>query len=374
MAVVTTVMKAPDITAELGTLEQARRALALADSLPEVMRLINGAELAREYVKRANASEHAQREWAEYSLRAQRKAGEILRATPKAKGGGDQSTGNTVLPVPTLKDVLGADTNGEAKMKAARWQDVADIPAPVFEEYVANAAELTRSRLLRLGRDHKAEQKRRIAVIDAIDPDAEMLRMDLRTGDFRTALADIPDGTVDAVITDPPYPWAFLPLLPDLARLADRVLTPDGILAVLFGQTHLPEVYRLLSGGRPYRWTMAYLTPGAGYSSMARRLQSNWKPVLIYGAATGLRFADTVQTDRDDKAHHHWGQDVGGFVELVRQLTPGNGAHVLDPFLGGGTTALAAQLTGRHFTGCDIDPACITTTRQRVSAEPEADQ
>ena len=35
---------------------------------------------------------------------------------------------------------------------------------------------------------------------------------DLRHGDFKTVLADIPDNSLDLILTDPPYPKEFLTL------------------------------------------------------------------------------------------------------------------------------------------------------------------
>jgi DNA modification methylase len=42
---------------------------------------------------------------------------------------------------------------------------------------------------------------------------------------------------------------------------------------------------------------------------------------------------------------------------------------VLDPFVGSGTTAVAAIRTGRHFIGYDTDPSYVATARRRVATE-----
>lgn len=42
---------------------------------------------------------------------------------------------------------------------------------------------------------------------------------------------------------------------------------------------------------------------------------------------------------------------------------------VLDPFMGSGTTAVAAVRTGRHYVGYDTDPAYVAAARARVAAE-----
>jgi len=43
---------------------------------------------------------------------------------------------------------------------------------------------------------------------------------------------------------------------------------------------------------------------------------------------------------------------------------------VLDPFLGAGSTAVAAVRTGRRYCGYDTDPAYVELARRRVAAEP----
>ena len=45
------------------------------------------------------------------------------------------------------------------------------------------------------------------------------------------------------------------------------------------------------------------------------------------------------------------------------------GDLVLDPFLGSGTTAVAAVRTGRRYAGYDTDPAYIEMAEQRVAEE-----
>ena len=120
--------------------------------------------------------------------------------------------------------------------------------------------------------------------------------------------------------------------------------------------TWLPEAMAQMTGFRPYRWTACYLTEGNGYVSHPRRVQSNWKPILVYGG--GPRFGDVFRSngDGEGKERHPWGQDYGAFTDIIERLTA-PGAKVVDPFAGGGTTLFAAKALGRHAIGCDIDPA-----------------
>lgn len=253
-----------------------------------------------------------------------------------------------------------AGISGRAVAQAKRVAE----QAPDLAEKVRDGS-LALDRADRIIRDREAEQ-RRIAQAKAEAAAVPIaLRVDIRHGDFREALDDLSD--VDAIITDPPYPAEYLPLLGDLAVWADKVLGPDGVLAVLIGQTYLPQVYKLLDGYRPYRWTACYLTPGNGYVSHPRRVQSNWKPLIVYGG--GPRFSDVITSEGSDanaKTYHKWGQDYSAFHTVIERLTE-RGQTVVDPFMGSGTTLLAAHALGRHVIGCDIEDQSVAIARERVA-------
>jgi site-specific DNA-methyltransferase (adenine-specific) len=50
------------------------------------------------------------------------------------------------------------------------------------------------------------------------------------------------------------------------------------------------------------------------------------------------------------------------------QLYTFEGEVVLDPFIGSGTTAIAALKTGRIFVGYDINPDYVALANQRIEA------
>ncbi len=256
-----------------------------------------------------------------------------------------------------------AQAVGVSGRTMAQYKRIAE-QAPDLRPKV-DAGELSGDRAERIIRDREAEQKRIEQARREAEAQPKPTTVDIRHGDFRQVLSDL--SGVDAIITDPPYPAEFLPLLGDLANWADKVLAPNGVLAVLIGQTHLPEVYRLLNGSRPYRWTACYLTPGNGYVSHPRRVQSNWKPLIVYGG--GPRFADVIRSEGSDaaaKSNHKWGQDYGAFHTIVERLTE-RGQTIADPFMGSGTTLLAAHALGRHAIGCDIDPEHVRRAKERLA-------
>jgi hypothetical protein len=60
------------------------------------------------------------------------------------------------------------------------------------------------------------------------------------------------------------------------------------------------------------------------------------------------------------------GEEDGLMRWLVRLITP-PGGKVGDPFLGSGSTAVACQIEGHPFEGCDIDPGAVDIARARTA-------
>jgi site-specific DNA-methyltransferase (adenine-specific) len=171
----------------------------------------------------------------------------------------------------------------------------------------------------------------------------------------------------DAVITDPPYPQEFLPVFTELAEGCKAAGVP--LVAVMSGQSYLPEVMRRLCEHMRYRWTLAYMTPGGqAVQQWQAKVNTSWKPVLLFGEA-GEWFGDVAvsKPNDNDKRFHNWGQSESGMADLVERLTK-PGQLVCDPFLGAGSTAVVALKLGRRFVGCDIDAAHVEQARARVTA------
>lgn len=188
-------------------------------------------------------------------------------------------------------------------------------------------------------------------------------RFTLYHGDLLEAGAAIPDASVHAIITDPPYGKQYLPLYERLAELAERVLVEGGFCVVMTGNGYLPEVIQAMRRLN-YLWCMAVYLKGP--AAIAR---TGWKPIVIYtkGAPAGGLADDTVVSDAPEKSLHPWQQNLGVFEELIRRFTlPGE--VVLDPFLGAGTTGIAALRLRRQFLGIDIDAAAVQQSQQRLES------
>lgn len=114
----------------LSLVEQARTMLAEARDLNEVKEVIGKAEAIRHFLRQQGEAVEAQNLAAEIKVRAERRAGELLREMPKNAGAATRSHDVTASP-PTLSDL------GVERMQSSRFQAVASIPEPLFEEHIA---------------------------------------------------------------------------------------------------------------------------------------------------------------------------------------------------------------------------------------------
>lgn len=254
--------------------------------------------------------------------------------------------------------------SGRAVQQAKR---VAKVAPDLAEKVKAGKVSLGNADKIVQRREAARKQEEAIVQAQELPPVA-----DLRVGDFRSVLTDLA-GKVDAIITDPPYPHEFIPLLSDLSRIAAQVLKPGGICAVMMGQNYLPEVYARLSEHLDYHWTFAYLTPGGqSVQVWPKKVNTFWKPIitLTNGPLEVDRWMGDVaksEVNNNDKRFHHWGQSESGMADLVKRLTV-PGQTVLDPFMGAGTTGVVALALGREFIGCDLDASMVAKADARTKA------
>ena len=181
--------------------------------------------------------------------------------------------------------------------------------------------------------------------------------------------------SVDVIITDPPYEKDYLPVYDELADFAAHALKPGGDLVVMAGHIYLDEVMRRLQRDElKWWWLIAYHITGERADMVGRGVNVAFKPILWYGKRPQKQKLKTnigddliSVTGRREAKLHKWGQNLAGFQEIVRRFTTKRpNALICDPFLGGGTTAIAAISQGHSFIGSDIELDCIQTTRERI--------
>jgi hypothetical protein len=318
--------------------------------------------------------------------------GELLAARPETRGGDHKSIeftkskddGESFDPAPTL------DNLGVPKHVSRRSQIMASIPEDMFEARIEYTKKLNRGRDLSaemwsyakyLKREQDRQDRREEAASRAAEAEPDE-KIKILHGDFREVLSCVPDRTVDLIVTDPSYirkDGQFLDLWYGLSEVAARLLKPEtGLLLCYSGKFCLPEAINALSEHLRYVWTAAVLYESFPDTIHRLRFKTYFKPLLIYCSKdaeyqphqTQFWFKDIIQGDgyRGLKEHHPWEQGVSEAMYLIESLSYENDLLV-DPFLGSGTTAVAAKRLNRRFVGCDESIDAVNTALARLAQE-----
>jgi DNA modification methylase len=213
----------------------------------------------------------------------------------------------------------------------------------------------------------------------------------LYLGDCREWLASLPPCfTVDAVICDPPYGVGFSGKIAKqrgggvtkgATGYASFEDTPENVRSVV-----VPALSSAIS-----RSKRAAITPGTRsmfmypepadvgcFFSAAGTGVARWgfacsQPILFYGKCPFLEhgagsransFGQTYPNDANEVGHP-CAKPLPQMKWLVwRASAPGE--TILDPFMGSGTTGVAAVLLGRKFIGIEIDPTYFDIACRRI--------
>ena len=192
----------------------------------------------------------------------------------------------------------------------------------------------------------------------------------LYLGDCLEIMKSIPDKSIDAVITDPPYnvglsynthddsmsnylSWCSN-WYTELNRVSDCIFISCGIVNL--------ETWAKIA--KP-KWVLAWLKEGAmGRSPFGF---CNWEPILFYGKSQTNKKTDVFKAPiivRDDTGNHPCPKPIKWASGLISYTN--DKSTILDPFMGSGTTGVACIQTGRNFIGCEIDPGYFKIAEKRI--------
>lgn len=240
-------------------------------------------------------------------------------------------------------------------------------------------------------------------------------------GDVLAGIDHIPDASLDLIIADPPYglgkdygndsdKLAALDYLLWTERWIDAVLPKlqaNGCLYIFLTWRYSPEIFVMLKqrmtmlneiiwdrrvpsmGGSTRRYSSVHDT--VGFFSKAKNYYFDIDAIRVpYDVKTkkarsrsifvgakwleiGCNPKDVWSVSRLHREHReradHPTQKPLEIVERMVKASCPPGGVVFDPFLGSGTTAVAAQRCGRNYVGFELNPAYCDIIANRLSLD-----
>lgn len=175
-------------------------------------------------------------------------------------------------------------------------------------------------------------------------------------GDCLEILPTLEAGSVDAVITDPPYPDYHVELYKQ---------TPIDWLADIDCRQ---LIFWTTKNGFPLDYSAVHIWDkktgcGSEYERIFERNgHKNYKVFRHYliNSTVAASYTGDVFTG------HKSQKPIKLMIELVLKFTD-SGDTILDPFMGSGTTGVACVQTGRKFIGIEIDEGYYNIAKDRIA-------
>ena len=220
--------------------------------------------------------------------------------------------------------------------------------------------------------------------------------IDLKHGDCLKLMKDIPDGSVDLVLTDPPYLCNYS-RHDSKSRFSNKIANDENNCANKnMIEKYLHECYRIMKDNTAiycfcnYKkidffkqqiekagfhlkniiiWDkqkngMGDLSTTFGYSYEFIIFASKGQPKI-----RGKRISDVWQFPRvKPKEQTHQNQKPVDLLKQAIEKSSDEGAVVFDGFMGSGSTGVACVNTNRRFIGIELDDKYFEIAKQRIDA------
>jgi len=193
-------------------------------------------------------------------------------------------------------------------------------------------------------------------------------------GDAVEVMSYIPDGSIDLVFTDPPYPKEYFYTYKNLADYCPRIMKHGASLITLVGHYAIENTIKYFDGKLKYRWMLCTNQFSGSHPRMAMGIEVMWKPMLWYVKGSypkGRGFLRdgieiTSKTGQKKASGHKWEQSLDWCLYYIEKLTQPNDV-VFDPYIGSGTVAVACKQLGRNFIGCEINEVYWKIANDRIT-------
>ena len=216
-----------------------------------------------------------------------------------------------------------------------------------------------------------------------------MNKINLMQGDCLERMKEIPDGSIDMVLTDPPYGMNLNPQRTSGKFHGEKIVNDDNLIWVnnlflecfrvtkkdtasfFFCNHHC--VSEFITGAKLAGYTIKNLIV---WDKKQFGMGGNWRPVheliLICTKGRFVTKSNSLKTIIEfKKVHHsksiHPTEKPISILEHLIEQPDYNPKTILDPFMGSGTTGVAAKNLNRNFIGIELDAGYFEIAKERIN-------
>ena len=213
-----------------------------------------------------------------------------------------------------------------------------------------------------------------------------MKPIELWQGDCLELMKNIPDGSVDLVLTDPPYGMAFKS---NYRKEKYNEIQNDKSLEWL--ERYISECYRVLKNNSAIYCFCSWHNVDVFKQTIEKKfkikniliweknntsmgdLKASYAPkyeMIIFAhkgrkLLNGFRYADIIKANRTGNKLHPTEKPVD-LLELFIKNSSDENAVVFDGFMGSGSCGVACVNTNRRFIGIELDEGYFNIAKKRI--------
>lgn len=204
--------------------------------------------------------------------------------------------------------------------------------------------------------------------------------IELHLGDCLEVMKSMPDKSVDAVITDPPYGIGF-----KYSMHNDSPIEYESMMKAVIEQTERINKgmsffwQAMLNADKWHCWFPAGFRLFAACKGFVQYrptpVQYSFDPVVFWGNFSGepsvykkdwyVQSLAPFGAGRE-KIAHPCPRPLEQVVYVI-EIASNPGDTIFDPFMGSGTTGIACAKTGRNFIGIEIDEGYFKIAEKRIA-------
>ena len=234
--------------------------------------------------------------------------------------------------------------------------------------------------------------------------------INLMQGDCLERMKEIPDGSVDMILTDPPYgttncKWDSIIPLEQMWSHLKRVIKPNGAIVLTAAQPFTSVLVCSNLKQFKYEWVWQKES-GTGMLNAKKqplrdsesvlvfyKKQATYNPQFTKGKPytvkkgsdsqlynksenvvtvnTGKRYPKTVQKFNRDRGSFHPTQKPVALMEYLIKTYTNENQTILDFTMGSGSTGVACVNTNRNFIGIELDENYFNIASERIKQSEE---